>query len=231
MAMRTSPRPPASPTPNGTRPRATNGVTGRDLTSAKRSAPMALVGVAAVVLGAMLFLALYTSVDRRRSVLAVVRPVAAGEVITAADLREVRVSSSDGVATMAASQRASVVGKTAAVGLVPGALLAPAQLGAASTLAAGQAVVGVAIKPGQAPASLRAGTRVEVVDTVRANSGDQPRPVVLSTSAVVSSVGRSDTSPNGTTVVSLTLPAAEAPAVAAAALDGRLSLVVLPVAP
>lgn len=229
--MRTSPRPSASPTPNGTRPRATNGVVGRDLASAKRSAPMALVGAAAVVLGAILFLALYTSVDRRQSVLAMVRPVAAGEVITAADLREVRVSSSDGVATMAASQQANVVGKTAAVGLVPGALLAPAQLGTASTLAAGQAVVGVAIKPGQAPASLRAGSRVEVVDTVRANSGDQPRPVVLSTTAVVSSVGRSDTSPNATTVVSLTLPAGEAPAVAAAALDGRSSLVVLPLAP
>jgi len=44
---------------------------------------MALVGVAAVVLGAVLFLALYTSVDRRQSVLVVVRAVAAGEVITA----------------------------------------------------------------------------------------------------------------------------------------------------
>jgi hypothetical protein len=132
---------------------------------------------------------------------------------------------------MPSSRSGDVVGKTAAVALVPGALLAPSQIGAASTLQPGQAVVGIALKPGQAPASLRAGTRVEVVDTVKAANGDQPRPVVLTTNAVVSSSTRADNSSSGATLVSLTLPASEAPAVAAAAMDGPLSLVVLPVAP
>ena len=129
---------------------------------------MALIGVAAVVLGALVFLALYTSIDSRRPVLVVLRPVPAGQVIAAADVGEVRVSSSEGLATVAAGERADVVGKTAAVGLAPGALLAPSQVGAVSTLRADQAVVGIALKAGQAPASLRPGARVEVVDTVRA---------------------------------------------------------------
>ncbi|HEX8771020.1 MAG TPA: SAF domain-containing protein [Acidimicrobiales bacterium] len=192
---------------------------------------MALVGVAAVILGALLFLALYTSVDKRQSVLAVARPVAAGEVITAADLRVVKVSRTSGVTPMAASQGSAVVGKVAAVGLVPGSLLVDSQLGTSSSLQPGQAVVGVALKAGQAPASLRAGTRVEVVDAVKSSGDDRPRATVLSSSAIVSSVGRPDNSSNATTVVSLTLPAADAPAVTASAIDGRLSLIVLPAAP
>jgi len=189
---------------------------------------MALVGMAAVVAGALLFLALYTSVDRRQAVLAVARPVAAGQVISAADLRVVRVSSSPGVQRVPAAQRSGVVGKTAAVGLVPGGLLSPSQLGATSTLQPGMAVVGMALKPGQAPTSLRAGARVQVVDTIKANQADQPKPIVLSTTAVVSSVAKADNTTSGTTLVSLTLSSADAPAVAAAGLDGRLSLVVLP---
>ena len=227
MATRTGRAPALPAAANGSHPRPP----AAGLATNKRSAPMALVGVAAVVLGALLFLALYTSVDQRRSVLAVAQPVAAGEVITAADLRVVRVSASEGVASVPASRSGDVVGKTAAVALVPGALLAPAQVGVASTLQPGQAVVGIALKPGQAPASLRAGTRVEVIDTVKGPSGHQPRPVVLSTNAVVSSSARGDSSSSGTTLVSLTLPASEAPAVAAAAMDGQLSLVVLPVMP
>jgi hypothetical protein len=222
MATRTGRAPALPAAANGSHPRPP----AAGLATNKRSAPMALVGVAAVVLGALLFLALYTSVDQRHSVLAVAQPVAA-----AADLRVVRVSSSEGVASMPASRSGDVVGKTAAVALVPGAQLAPAQVGVASTLQPGQAVVGIALKPGQAPASLRAGTRVEVIDTVKGAGGDQPRPVVLSTNAVVSSSARGDSSSSGTTLVSLTLPASEAPAVAAAAMDGQLSLVMLPVMP
>ncbi len=229
MATRspTRPRPASADGANGSRPIGAKPATS-SLVTTRRSAPMALVGMAAVVAGALLFLALYTSVDRRQAVLAVARPVAAGQVISAADLRVVRVASSPGVEAVAAAQRSSVVGKTAAVSLVAGGLLSPSQLGAASTLQAGMAVVGMALKPGQAPSSLRAGARVQVVDTIRANQADQSKPIVLSTTAVVSSVAKADNTTSATTLVSLTLSSADAPAVAAAGLDGRLSLVVLP---
>jgi len=195
---------------------------------------MAIVGVAAVVVGALVALALYTNLDRRQTVLAVRRPVAAGGVIAVEDLYQVRVSPAAGITPIPVSRSTTVVGRTAAVPLVQGTLLVQAQLGSAATLQAGQAIVGLALKPGQAPASLRAGTRVEVIDTVKAtNAGDQPRPVVLSSSAVVTPSdgdGAAKASSNGTTLVSLTLPAGDAPAVAAAGKDGRVSLVVLPAA-
>ena len=234
MATRTSGRPPMpSAAANGSRPRpALNGASGVGVGSAKRSAPMAIVGAGAVVVGALIALALYTGLDRRQTVLAVGRSVAAGGVITAEDLYQVKVAPAAGIAPVPVSQANTVVGQTAAVGLVKGTLLVREQLGSRSTLQAGQAVVGLALKPGQAPATLRPGTRVEVIDTVKPTSaGDQPRPVVLTASAVVAPPdGDAPAKPaaNGVTLVSLTLPAADAPAVAAAAMDGRVSLVVLP---
>ncbi len=236
MATRTSGRPPAPPAAtNGSRPRSPVNGTAAGLRSAKRSAPMAIVGVAAVVVGAIIALVLYSGLDRRQTVLAVGRSVPAGGVITAEDLYQVKVAPAKGITPMPVSRAGEVVGQTAAVGLVQGTLVVKEQLGSPSTLQAGQAVVGLALKPGQAPATLRPGTRVEVIDTVKpTNAGDQPRPVVLTASAFVAPLdgaAQAKPSTNGITLVSLTMPAADAPAVAAAAMDGRVSLVVLPSAP
>lgn len=236
MATRTSGRPSVPPAAtNGSRPRSTTSGNAVGIGSAKRSAPMAIVGVAAVVVGAMIALVLYSGLDRRQTVLAVGRSVPAGGVITAEDLYQVKVAPAKGITPMPVSRAGEVVGQTAAVGLVQGTLLVKEQLGSPSTLQAGQAVVGLALKPGQAPATLRPGTRVEVIDTVKpTNAGDQPRPVVLTASAVVAPLegaAQAKPSANGITLVSLTMPAADAPAVAAAAMDGRVSLVVLPSTP
>lgn len=217
---------------NGSRKRASaTGPAG--LGTAKRSVPMALVGVAAVVLGALLALALYTSVDRRQAVLAVRRPVAAGQVIAPEDLRQVRVSTADGITPVPVARSATVVGKSAAVALVPGTLITSAHVGAPSSLQAGQAIVGVALKAGQAPAALPPGTRVQVITTVKAGGADQARPVVLTNSAVVAPAAATNgaeakPTTSATTVLSLIVPASEAPNVAAAAADGAVSLVALP---
>jgi hypothetical protein len=233
MATRTPGRAVAPPSStNGSRKRPTPSGAG-GLGTAKRSVPMALVGVAAVVLGALLALALYTSVDRRQAVLAVRRPVAAGQVIAPEDLRQVRVSTADGITPVPVSRSATVVGKSAAVALVPGTLITSDHVGAPSSLQAGQAIVGVALKVGQAPAALPPGTRVQVVTTVKGGGTDQARPVVLTSSAVVAPAAAANgaqakPTTSAITVVSLIVPANEAPAVAVAAADGQVSLVALP---
>ena len=192
------------------------------IAQARRSMPMALMGLLSVVIGAVVAGGLFLGGDARQAVLVVARPVAAGQVIAAGDLAVAEASLS-GAEALPASERAEVVGKTAAVGLVPGAVLAPSQLGARSGLGRGEAVVGLAVKAGQAPAGLRAGTRVRVVDT-GGNAGVPPAAVV-SSSAVVTDVDTSDT---GTVVASLRVAEGDAVAVAAAGAAGRASLVVLP---
>src|SRR5437763_2929024 len=145
-----------------TAPPSTNG--GRVLPpSRQRSIPLAVMGVLLCFVGALVFGAVHLRLDQRKVVLAVAHPVAAGQVITSNDLRTVRVSAT-GVATIRETERSSVVGHIAAVPLAPGSLLVRSQLGSASSVPSGQAVVGVALKVGQFPAGLRAGDRVFLVD-------------------------------------------------------------------
>jgi hypothetical protein len=187
-----------------------------------------VVGIACVVLGALIFLLVHLSIDRRQSVLVVARAVSAGEVITNEDLAVAEMTVSSEAGSIPASDAEVVVGKTAAVNLVPKAVLAPAQVGPSSTLQAGQVVVGVLLKAGQAPLGLRTGTRVQVVDNGTGSQASEADPTVVSASAVVTAMGRPESASGGTSVVSLTLPATDAASVASAGAAGRVSLVVLP---
>jgi hypothetical protein len=218
MAVRDQIRPTGT---NGSRPAV---AAPAGLATGTRSVPLALVGVALVVVGALVFLALYASLDTRQSVLVATRDVAPGQVLAAEDLEVARVSASEGAASVPASRRAEVIGQPAAVGLVRGAILAPAQVGESSGLRMGQAEV--VLKPGQAPLALHQGARVEVIDNGGETAAGQARPVVLTNEAVVSDVGAPSAS-SGTTVVSLTVPQPDAAAVAAAGAAGRVSLVVV----
>jgi len=83
------------------------------------------------------------------------------------------------------------------------------------------------------PAALPPGMRVQIITTAKGAGGDQARPIVLSNSAVVApsaAINGAQPKPSSanTTAVSLIVPANEAPAVAAAAAEGQVSLVALP---
>jgi len=188
---------------------------------------MALAGLAAIVTGAVLFAGLHVGLDRRRPVLVVNRPVAAGALITADDLGQAKASVGSSMA-VPAGRRREVIGKAAATALTAGSLLAPSQVGGSTALRKGDALVGMYLKSGQFPAVLRPGTQVQVVDTGRqGGASDQSRPVVLAEAAVVTSVGRPEAS-TSSTAVSLSLPEPEAADVVSASAAGRVSLVVLP---
>jgi len=136
----------------------------------RRSVPHLLVGALLVVACAVGFAVVASSVDHRASVLALARPVTAGQRLTSADVRSVRVSTEPGVATLPASQLHAVLGQTVAVSLPAGALLSGSELGAID-VPAGQAVVAVAVKSGQAPPDLAAGEHVLLVPTVPTGTG------------------------------------------------------------
>jgi hypothetical protein len=168
----------------------------------------------------------------RRPVLVVAREVPAGRVLSDGDLREVRVSVGDGVRAVPASERRQVVGRPAAVPLVPGSLLTMGQVGPPSALAPGEAVVGLALKAGQFPLGLAPGARVRVIDTgapaasVTTPAGDSG--IAVSRSAGVIAVAAPGSDGSSATVVSLKLASADADRVAVAAAGGRTALVLLP---
>jgi hypothetical protein len=196
-----------------------------------RSLPRIAVGVLLVVGCALAFAVASARLGDRRAVLVVARAVPAGQVIDTGDLTVARVSADPALRPLPSSARAAVVGRPAAVPLLVGTLLTVAALGPPATLRPGEALVGVALKPGQYPPGLAAGARVLVAETgpdpggaVPAGGG-QPLTVAATVAGVAdpaAEVGEGDT------VVALVLPAAGAPRVAAAGASGRVVLVAVP---
>ena len=184
-----------------------------------------------VAAGAGIAAAVVTAAGQRVAVVAVVRDVPVGTVITAADLGQARVAADPALDPLPASQQDSLVGEYAAVDLRAGTLLTASQVTTTPVPAAGQSLVGVALHPGQLPARpLQPGDRVALVVTpgTGASAGTDTTAAVGSSDrvAVVSETG--PTAQDGTVVVDLLLPADQAASVAVDASAGHLSLVLLP---
>jgi len=190
---------------------------------------------ARVLLGVLLILALALAgvvvaerVDTRVSVLAAARAVNAGQVMTVADIVVVKVATDAKVPTVPVSRHSSVVGQVAAVPLVAGTLLAPAQLGGPAWPAAGQAVIAVPVKPGRLPSGLGAGSRVTVLAIPAGAPGGigvaatATAPALAQAGATVVSVQEA-ADQSGTTVVTVVLAAADA--VRMASSSGDMTLV------
>jgi hypothetical protein len=200
-----------------------------------RSLPWIAAGLLLVVGCALLFALGSARLGARRAVLAVARAVPAGQLVEERDLTVVRISTDPGLRPLPASARDAVRGRPAAVPLVPGTLLTAAQLGAPATLGPGEAVIGLALKPGQFPPGLAAGASVLVAEAGGDSPGTPPavggalravRATILEVTAPA------DAAADPGLVTAVKLPAAAAPALAAAGAAGRVVVVVLaPAAP
>src|SRR5579859_2932229 len=205
-----------------------------------RNVAGALLGLLLVVFCASA-VALYAShVGGRRAVLAIARPVKAGAVITGADLTEARVSADPALHPVPVSARNEIVGKVAAVSLVPGTLVTRAEIATGPAVESGSAVVGLALKAGQFPSGVRALDRVMLVLVAPPDSGAvSPTPAGGPSSPAGSATAGSvlvpdvrvasvTSSPDGqTTVISVVMPVSAAPAVVGAAARSEVSLALL----
>lgn len=191
----------------------------------RRSYPLVGAGLLAALLGALLFATMTAGSDHRQSVLIIRRPVPAGAVLSADDLAAVKMAPAKGVAFIAAADQSKVVGRPAAVPLLPGSLLVGAELGSPAGLDDGQAAVGILLEPGRFPPGLRAGDHVAVVS---APSG----PVPESEASIRLGIGVvEDISPapaNGGVLSRVRLDAGVSDRIAAEGAARRVALVALP---
>jgi hypothetical protein len=134
------------------------------LASARRVRPAyvkagaGLVAVCGVAGGVVL-----SSIGGRVPVLQVVVPVAAGQKVTAEDLRTTGVAADAAVGLIPESQEDQVVGRIAAVPLVAGDLVTKGKIGSSAVFPpAGQAVASAELKAGSFPAELKPGDQVAV---------------------------------------------------------------------
>ncbi len=181
--------------------------------------------LALCTLGAVI---VFGRIGDRQAVLVMARTVEVGTIVQPADVRAVEVSADPGLGAVPAAQRARVVGRPAAVRLVSGSLLSPAQVGDGGGLPDGMALVGAVLKAGQFPLGLAAGDTVALVTAAgsapTATVGTDVSPEPATATVVAVELARDAI---GTTTVSLQVPAQAAPAIAGAGAAGRLNLVVV----
>lgn len=198
-----------------------------------RKVPYMTLGGLLVIACVVSFAALAARLGERVSVLAVARPVAAGQTITAADLRAVSAVDDPALDLVPTSEADQVVGRSAVVPLLPGTLVTRALVGQAAFPPTGRVVSSLALKPGQVPQGLPAGSHVAVFVATPTGGGQAPATGAASGGtrtrlpAVVLGVDPAGDGQGGT-VVTLLIDASDAAALAAAPVGG---VVVMQTAP
>ncbi|MBN1173889.1 MAG: SAF domain-containing protein [Micromonosporaceae bacterium] len=200
----------------------------------RRRLPFVALGGLLVVLCVLGYAYGAVRLGDRTQVLAVARPVAAGQTFAAADLRTVSAARDATVTLIAASATERVIGRTAVVPLLPGTLLTSALVGDAAFPPAGKVAASVAVKPGRYPKGLVTGTHVLVYVASGTPAANQPAPAATNQQSAGSSVTTAGSRPipavvlgvdlagdgQGATVVSLLLDASDAGRLAGAGSEG-----------
>jgi hypothetical protein len=193
-------------------------------------------GVALVALAVLGNVYLFQTSGHRISVVRVARNVPVGQQLVHADLDTSSVALGPGVQVIPARQLGEVVGRRAAVDLRSGTLLSVSQVTTQLTPQPGQALVTVAVKPGELPpGGLAPGSQVRIVSTPGSQGQDQGADgssvpsgqagvSVKDVRAAVDAVAGPDT--DGTMTVSLLVADADANAVAREASTGQIALVI-----
>lgn len=191
----------------------------------RRRPAIIAAGVVMVAVGGLGAYWWATTSSDATTVLAVRTEVPRGAVITEDDLTTAAVVPDPALQTVDASQRGTIVNQRAATDLMPGALLTPQSTTSNLMPPAGLSLVGVTVTPAQMPAQpLQPADKVRVVITPDQDSGAAaPRQPASTPATVVSTTYSDDT---GNTTVDVTVPTAQAAALAAAAATGNIALVV-----
>lgn len=182
----------------------------------RRSSRRLLLAVVLGIVGALLATYAYRSAVAQDGVVALARPLPFGSVVQQSDIRQVRLPSDTGLATVAWTDAESVVGQFATTDLRAGQILTPDSVATDRTPAPGEAVVGLAVEAGRAPSTALA-ARDEVLVVVGA--GSPPR------RASVVRAGEPDVS--GARTVDVVVPQADAEDLALASMDGRVAIVLV----
>ncbi|MEV6048668.1 SAF domain-containing protein [Streptomyces xanthochromogenes] len=193
---------------------------------------MLALAAALIAAGAVGNYLYWTQNGQRSPVLVMARDVPAGTVIQDADLAEASVALDPALKAIGTGQRAQVVGKRAAVELLPGSLLAPGQITSRTLVHQDEQLVGLNLKPGQMPDSpLRPEDQVQVVFTgdggaasVGKNGKGQDSGPVTVEARIVRVGNRQDST--GQQVIDVAVKSVDGPRLAAQAAAGNVALAV-----
>jgi hypothetical protein len=205
---------------------------GRRLPSAPRERKPALAALAVVLIigGGLVAALLVVKAGNKAGAIEITQPVGQGQRIPLSAMQEVQITSGSGLNYIPWDQASQVARAYAAFQIAPDTLLTPQMTTSSTNLAAGKAIVGLALKDGELPNGLQVGDHIDVFEVSASGQNCPGRPgSTLSTDAVVLSIGRPATS-TGTTVsdVQIALNPLDAGAVACSAANGIVGVGILP---
>ncbi|WP_433392987.1 SAF domain-containing protein [Micromonospora sp. KLBMP9576] len=181
------------------------------------------LAVALVAAGGLIAAAVLRKVGTTAEYLAVSTTVEVGSVIDRSDLSTVRITVDPALKPIRASAADQVVGRFAAVALVPGTLLTQAQLTDTAVPGQGQQLVGLSLSQERLPAErVKPGAEVLLVVTADdgpvANQQQTAAPVSIKATVVDVRAGTKE----GTTLLNVAVAERDGPHVASRAAAGRI---------
>ncbi|MDF2708403.1 MAG: hypothetical protein K0R62_4055 [Nonomuraea muscovyensis] len=191
----------------------------------ERKPALAALAVLLILGGALATTLLVMRSGDRISAVRVTQQIGAGQQFTERAIEEVQIADT-GIDYVNWSQRQQVLKSFAAVTILPGTLLTNNMgVKASAELGPGKAKVGLALKPGQAPAGLQKGDRVQVVHVPARTSQAESR--VLAQSALVFSVGEAGRT-GGNGLITVIVDSSASPEVLRYASSGEIAVAELP---
>ncbi len=192
----------------------------------KRRPKTAGIGIGVLAFGALAGALTISRGSEQRTAIVAARNISAGEVITSAHLRVVRIASDTDVQSLPAIGASQLIDGVAAVPISVGSLVMPDQINRTQTAPAGSVLVGMILEPGELPSpDLRFGDRVKVLVASQSGGADSQDRIV-SESIVWRIWGTSTNSSRR--AVTLAVPEAAAVEVGGAAERNSIRLLVVP---
>ena len=202
-----------------------------------------MASIVVVCASIAIFAETYASTNHEAAAIVVTETIQQGQVIRGSDLGQASVAVTGGVVPIPVSDASELSGKRAAVTIPAGSLLVTGDVTGTRSISAGDAVVGMALKAGQLPASgVEPGDPVMIVETASSASAlDSSASVGASSSGPGSSTGvlvpeatvydvdspPADSSSGASELVSVEVSGTLAAAVTTAAATGQVSLALL----
>ena len=188
----------------------------------RRRPGVAVAALAAAALGSVGIAWAWSSTTAATEVVVITHDVPRGAVIDSGDLAVARITLDPLLKPVTASRRSEIVGQRAATELTVGGIVTTSMFEPQTVPGAGRSLVPVPLPAEQALGlDLRGGDQVKVVETAPTGQNAQGNPPF--TVAEVADVHPAATT--GATVVSVTVPAADAPVLAARIASGNFYLV------
>ncbi|WP_406083549.1 SAF domain-containing protein [Micromonospora zamorensis] len=182
------------------------------------------LAVALVAAGGLIAAAVLRKVGTTAEYLAVSSTVAVGSTVDRSNLSTVRITVDPALKPIRANDADEVIGKYAAVALVPGTLLTKAQLTATAVPGQGEQLVGLSLTQERMPAErVRSGARVLLIVTTDAGPIGDPQQATAAPISIKATVVDVRTGvKEGTTLLNVAVPDRDGPLIASRAAAGRI---------